>query len=100
MTQVVHASSMSVPGVPAEVDDINTVILSKVEKGGKGPRAVDVVTTSMTVQCSSKPSFYQRLQAKKAAPTARIEATKASVAVPFPPIRPRSFTSSGMVKNM
>jgi hypothetical protein len=41
----------------------------------------------MTPPGSSKPTFYQRLRARKAAPTTRIEATNASVAVPFPPIR-------------
>jgi predicted dehydrogenase len=90
-TEVVHASSASVPGVPGDVDDINTVVLSKHHDGSKRPEAVAIVTTSMTLPGSSKPAFYQRLQAKKAGPTVRIEATKASVAIPFPPIRPQEL---------
>ena len=45
----------------------------------------------MTLPGSSKPTFYQRLQAKKAAPSTKIEATKASVAVPLPPTRPEEI---------
>jgi predicted dehydrogenase len=93
-TEVVHAHSMPVPGVHGEVDDINTVILSKVkndESGSKRQEAVAIVTTSMTLPGSSKPAFYQRLQATKAAPAVRIEATKASVSIPFPPIRPQEL---------
>ena len=81
---VVHSSSWSVPERPGEVDDINTVVLAK-----KGATAI--VTTSMTVPGSSKPPFYVRLGAQKAAPSVRIEATEASVAVPFPPIRPEEL---------
>jgi predicted dehydrogenase len=91
VTDVAHASSMSVPGVPNEVDDIDTVVLSKHEKGSKQQKAVGIVTTSMTLTGSSKPVFYQRLQANKAAPAVRIEATKASIAIPFPPIRPQEL---------
>ncbi|KAJ6012443.1 hypothetical protein N7522_002798 [Penicillium canescens] len=93
-TEVVHAHSMPVPGVHGEVDDINTIILSKVkntESGSKRQEAVAIVTTSMTLPGSSKPAFYQRLQATKAAPAVRIEATKASVSIPFPPIRPQEL---------
>jgi predicted dehydrogenase len=90
-TEVIHASSMSVPGVPGDVDDINTVILSKQEKDTKKQQAVAIVTTSMTLPGSSKPAFYQRLQATKAGPAVRIEATKASVSIPFPPIRPQEL---------
>lgn len=93
-TEVVHAHSMSVPSVRGEVDDINTVILAKSknnESGSKRPEAVAIVTTSMTLPGSSKPPFYQRLQATKAAPAVRIEATKASVSIPFPPIRPQEL---------
>lgn len=93
-TEVVHAHSMPVPGVQGNVDDINTVILNKVkinESGSKQQEAVAIVTTSMTLPGSSKPAFYQRLQAIKAAPAVRIEATKASVSVPFPPIRPQEL---------
>ncbi len=79
------------PGVPDEVDDINTFVLSKKDKSLGAQSAVGIVTTSMTIPGSSKPSFYQRLQVKKAAPTAMIEATKASVAIPFPPIRPEKI---------
>ena len=88
-TKVVHASSMSVPGVKGEVDDINTLVLNQLDKGQ--PQATAIVTTSMTLPGSSKPAFYQRLQAKKASPSVRIEATKASVAIPFPLIRPQEF---------
>jgi len=91
ITEVVHASSMSVPGVPNDVDDINTVVLSKHAKGSDRQNAVGIITTSMTLPGSSKPSFYQRLAAKRSAPAVRIEATKASVAVPFPPIRPEKL---------
>ncbi|KAF7196206.1 putative D-xylose 1-dehydrogenase (NADP(+)) [Pseudocercospora fuligena] len=87
--QVVHANTMSVPGVAGEVDDITTVVLSKRDSKTNAPQAVAIVTTSMTLPGSSKPAFYQRLQAKKAAPSIRIEATKASVAITFPPIRPQ-----------
>jgi predicted dehydrogenase len=93
-TEVVHAHSMPVPSVHGEVDDINTVILAKLknnESGSKRPEAVAIVTTSMTLPGSSKPAFYQRLQATKAAPAVRIEATKASVSIPFPPIRPQEL---------
>jgi len=91
LTEVIHSSSMSVPGVPGEVDDINTIILSRQDRTSNQQNAVGVVTTSMTLPGSSKPAFYQRLQAKKAAPCVRIEATKASVAIPFPPIRPEEL---------
>lgn len=90
-TKVVHCSSMSVPGVAGEVDDINTVVLSKQDSKSQAQSAVGIVTTSMTLPGSSKPPFYNRLQAKKAAPCVRIEATKASVAIPFPPIRPEEL---------
>lgn len=95
VTEVVHAHTISVPGVPGEVDDIDTVILSKRgQKRGQdstAERAIAIVTTSMTLPGSSKPAFYQRLQASKSAPSVRIEATKASVAIPFPPIRPQEL---------
>lgn len=89
-TEVVYANTMSVPNVPDEVDDINTIILSKKDSSGK-QAAVGIITTSMTIPGSSRTSFYQRLQAQKAAPTVRIEGTKASVAIPFPPIRPEEL---------
>lgn len=91
MTEVVHASSISVPGVPNDVDDIATLVLSKHAKGSDRQNAVGIITTSMTIPGSSKSSFYQRLQAKRSAPAVRIEGTKASVAVPFPPIRPEQL---------
>ena len=86
-TKVVHASSMTVPDVKSKVDDINTVVLNQ---SGE-PQATAIVTTSMTLPGSSKPAFYQRLQAKKASPSIRVEATRASVAIPFPPIRPQEL---------
>jgi dihydrodiol dehydrogenase / D-xylose 1-dehydrogenase (NADP) len=45
----------------------------------------------MTLAGSNKPPFYHRFAAKKAAPAARIGAEYASVAIPFPPIRPKEF---------
>ena len=45
----------------------------------------------MTLPGSSKPAFYVRLCAKKAAPAVRIEATEASAAIPFPSIRPEEL---------
>ena len=91
VTEVVHADTMSVPGVPGEVDDIDTVVLSTRDRKSTAQQAVAIVTTSMTLPGSSKPAFYQRLQARKSAPSVRIEATKASVAIPFPPIRPQEL---------
>lgn len=90
-TQVVHANSMSIDGVPGDVDDIDTIILSRRDVKTQQQNAVGIVTTSMTLPGSSKPAFYRRLQAKKAAPCVRIEATKASVSIPFPPIRPEEL---------
>lgn len=83
-TKVVHANSQSVPGRPSEVDDINTIVLATTA-------ATAIVSTSMTLPGSSKPAFYVRLGAKKAAPAVRIEATEASVAIPFPCIRPEEL---------
>lgn len=88
-TKVAYANSMSVPGVPGSVDDIDTLVLAKQSTGPQ--QAVAIVTTSMTLPGSSKPAFFQRLQAAKSAPSVRIEATKASVAIPFPPIRPQEL---------
>lgn len=90
-TKVAHASTMNVPGVAGEVDDITTVLLSKQKPGSASQEAVAIVTTSMTLPGSNKPAFYQRLQANKSAPSVRIEGTKASVAIPFPPIRPQEL---------
>lgn len=93
-TDVVHTNSMPVPGVKGKVDDINTVILSKQRQhpgDGRKQEAVAIVTTSMTLPGSCKPAFYRRLQAKKQAPAVRVEGTKASVSIPFPPIRPQEL---------
>ncbi|KAK4684200.1 hypothetical protein P7C73_g5999, partial [Tremellales sp. Uapishka_1] len=89
-TDVAFASSMHVPGVPGRVDDINTVVLSKTVHGGEQV-AVGIVSTSMTIPGSSKPDFYTRLKADRSAPSIRIEATKATVSIPFPPIRPQEL---------
>ena len=89
-TKVVYANTMSVLDVPGDVDDINTVILAQ-QDSRSNQTAVGIVTTSMTIPGSSKPEFYQRLRAQKAAPAVRIEAKKASVAIPFPPIRPEEL---------
>lgn len=91
ITKVAHANAMSVPGVPGDVDDITTVILSHWSPETESQQAVGIVTTSMTLPGSNKPSFYERLQASKSAPSVRIEATQASVAIPFPPIRPQEL---------
>lgn len=88
-TKVTYANSISVPGVETEVDDMNTIILS--QSGVGHLQSTAIVTTSMTLPGSSKPAFYQRLQAKKAGPPVRIEGTKASVAIPFPLIRPQEL---------
>ena len=89
MTKVIHANSMPVPDVPGDVDDITTVILSK-ERQNK-QTAVAIVTTAMTLPGSNIPPFYNRLQAGRLAPAVRIEGTKATIAVPFPPIRPEEL---------
>lgn len=81
---VVHAHTHCVPLRPGEVDDITTVILANTD-------ATAIVSTSMTLPGSNRPSFYVRLQAKKAAPSVRIEGTQASVAIPFPCIRPQEL---------
>ncbi|KAG4432656.1 hypothetical protein IFR05_011859 [Cadophora sp. M221] len=90
-THVIHSSSISVPGVSGDVDDINTIILSRQDNKSCQQNAVGIVTTSMTLPGSSKPPFYHRLQAQRAAPSVRIEAAKASVSIPFPPIRPEEL---------
>lgn len=90
-TKVVYASSMALPSVPNEVDDIDTLVLSNTAKNSEQQQAVAIVSTSMSLPGSNKPAFYQRLQAKKQAPSVRIEATKATIAIPFPPIRPQEF---------
>lgn len=83
-TNVLHAHTHHVPQRPGEVDDITTVILANAD-------ATAIVSTSMTLPGSSKPPFYVRLQAKKSAPAVRIEGAEASVAVPFPSIRPEEL---------
>ena len=83
-TKVLHSSSMSVADVPGEVDDINTIVLGQ-------SNATAIVTTSMTLPGSSQVSFYQRLHAQKQAPSVRIETEKATIAIPFPPIRPEEL---------
>ncbi|KAK4495266.1 hypothetical protein PRZ48_013595 [Zasmidium cellare] len=90
-SKVEYANTMSVPGVPGDVDDMTTVILSKRDGTAGSQQALGIVTTSMTLPGSSKPTFYRRLQAKKAAPSVRIEGTEATVAIPFPPIRPQEL---------
>lgn len=82
--KVLHASTHSVPQRPGDIDDINTIVLAN-------GNATAIVSTSMTLPGSSKPPFYVRLGAKKAAPAVRIEATEASVAIPFPSIRPEEL---------
>lgn len=89
-TKVVHANSIGIKTAKGDVDDLNTVIISKT--GGKASdSAVAIVTTSMTLTGSSNKPFYNRLQVKKPAPCVRIEATDAQVSIPFPPIRPQEI---------
>ena len=83
-TVVLHANTQSVPQRPGDIDDVNTIILANAN-------ATAIVSTSMTLPGSNKPAFYVRLGAKKAAPAVRIEATEASVAIPFPSIRPEEL---------
>jgi dihydrodiol dehydrogenase / D-xylose 1-dehydrogenase (NADP) len=83
-TAVVHAHTHNVPQRPGAIDDINTIVLASKD-------ATAIVSTSMTLPGSHKPPFYVRLGAKKAAPAVRIEATEASVAIPFPSIRPEEL---------
>lgn len=92
-TNVQFANTMNVPGVAGEVDDITTVILSK-QSSASEQEAVAIVTTSMTLPGSSKPAFYKRLQANKSGPSVRIEGTKATVSIPFPPIRAQQLKIS------
>jgi predicted dehydrogenase len=91
ITKVAYANTMTVPGVPGDVDDITTVILSRCSPETASQQAIGIITTSMTLPGSNKPSFYKRLQASKSAPSVRIEATLATVAIPFPPIRPQEL---------
>ena len=81
---VVHADSHIVPERPGEVDDVNTVVL-------RGGNATAIVSMSMTIPGSSALPFYGRLNASKAAPAVRIEGAEASVAIPFPCIRPEEL---------
>lgn len=90
-TNIVYANTMNVPGVAGDVDDITTVIVSKQNARSAAQEAVAIVTTSMTLPGSNKPAFYKRLQADKGAPSVRIEGTKATVSIPFPPIRPQQL---------
>jgi dihydrodiol dehydrogenase / D-xylose 1-dehydrogenase (NADP) len=83
-TAVVYAHTHNVPQRPGAIDDINTIVLASKD-------ATAIVSTSMTLPGSYKPPFYVRLGAKKAAPAVRIEATEASVAIPFPSIRPEEL---------
>lgn len=83
-TKVLHSSSMSVQDVPGDVDDVNTIVLGQ-------PNSIGIVTTSMTLPGSSDMPFYDRLQAHKQSPSVRIEAEKAAIAIPFPPIRPEKI---------
>ena len=88
-TKVVSATKIDVPDIDGEVDDINTLVLSK--KREACPLAIGIVTTSMTITGTNRVPFYRRLGAQKQAPSVRIEGTKASVSIPFPPIRPQEL---------
>lgn len=86
-TNVVYASSMPIPGVPGEVDDINTIIISKEDPQTGRQVAVAVITTSMTMPGARTQDTYARLNATKHSPSVRIEGTIAQIVVPFPPVR-------------
>jgi predicted dehydrogenase len=60
-SEVVYSCSMTVPGALGDVDDINTVILSKMKKDSEAQKPVAIVTTSMMLPGSIKPTFYHRL---------------------------------------
>ena len=89
-TSVVYANTMPVRCGNNDVDDINTVVLSSTRKDGV-QAAVGIITTSMTLTGSNKPSFYHRFRAQKAGPSVRIEGTLGSIAIPFPPIKPEEL---------
>jgi predicted dehydrogenase len=89
-TKVIHAHSIGIPTSKGEVDDLNTVIVSKNGKEASDS-AIAIVTTSMTLTGSSNMPFYDRLQAKKPAPCVRIEGADAQISIPFPPIRPEEL---------
>ena len=88
---VIHANSMSIPGVADSIDDINTVVLASTDEPFGRQIAVGIVTTSMTLPGSNKPAFYRRPQAKKPGPCVILQATEVQVTVPFPPIRPEEL---------
>ena len=73
-TCVIHANNIPLQAGNDEIDGINTVILSQVDSSSEQQTAVGIVTTSMTLPSSNKPSFYHRFGAKKAALAVRIEA--------------------------
>lgn len=87
-TRVVYASTANIPGLTNDVDDLNTIVISKVHKKSKQQEAFAIVTTSMTMPGSTEGTTTERLRSRKLAPAVRIEGTKAQIAIPFPPIRP------------
>jgi hypothetical protein len=90
-TRVIHTNNIPLRAGNDEIDDINTVVLSQVDSNSGQQIAVGIVTTSMALLDSNKPSFYHCFGAKKAAPAVRIEAEYASITIPFPPIRPEEL---------
>lgn len=92
--RVVHADSIPYHTGADSIDDINTIILTRPgpsSSSGPSNSATGIVTMSLSLPGSSKPSFGERLLAKKHAPSVRIEAATAQVSIPFPPIRPQEI---------
>ncbi|KAK4499063.1 hypothetical protein PRZ48_009575 [Zasmidium cellare] len=83
-TKVVYSHYLPVPDRPGDIDDITTTILTS-------KNATALVTTSMTLPGSSKCAFYMRFGATKSGKAVRIEGSRASVAIPFPSIRPKEL---------
>lgn len=83
-TKVAYCHYLPVPGRPGDVDDITTTILTN-------KHATALVTTSMTLPGSSKCDFYMRFGLTKAGKAVRIEGSRASVAIPFPSLRPEEL---------
>lgn len=66
-------------------------MLSAVEKDTGDSVVREGNSVRGTIRKDRTSPFLPATQAKKAALTARIEATNASIAIPFPPIKPEEF---------
>lgn len=91
-TRVVHADSIAYDTGTDHIDDINTVVLSRPKSAANPISATAIATTSLSGPGSSKPSFGDRLNAKKMGPSVIIEGTEAQVAIPFLPPRPQQLS--------